>query len=104
MPAQCLIDILPHQPSHASTFLVVGSYGAADGRGYIFGCDAFVCFALARYVRVDGDEDGFHAQFAGFLQQLRGFGAVGVDVELEEERLVGAACFDNVGEGVGCVV
>ncbi len=53
---------------------------------------------------VDGDEDGFDAQLAGFVQQLRGFGAVGVDVELEEEGLVGAACFEDGGEGVGCVV
>lgn len=55
-------------------------------------------------MRVDGDEDGFDAEVAGFVQQLRRFGAVGVDVELEEEGLVGAACFEDGGEGVGCVV
>ena len=104
VPAQRFVDILPHQPPHASAFLVVGRHGTANGGGYVFRCYAFVGFAFPRYVRVDGDEDGFHAQLAGFVQQLRGFGAVGVDVELEEERLVGAACFDDVGERVGCVV
>ena len=44
---------------------------------------------------VDGDEDGFDAEVAGFVEELGGFGAVGVDVELEEEGLVGAACLDD---------
>ena len=38
---------------------------------------------------VDGDEDGFDAQGARFVQELRCFGAVCVDVELEEESLGG---------------
>ena len=55
-------------------------------------------------MRVDGDEDGADAEGAGLLEEEGGFGAVGVDVELEEEGLVGAACFDDGGEGVRCVV
>lgn len=104
VPAQRLVDVLPHEPPHPAAFPVVGSHGAADGRGYVLGRDALVRLALPRHVGVDGDEDGLHAQLAGFAQQLRGFGAVGVDVELEEEGLVGAACLDDGGEGVGCVV
>ena len=53
---------------------------------------------------VDGDEDGFDAEGAGVGEELGGFGAVGVDVELQEEGLVGAAGMDDGGEGVGCVV
>lgn len=61
VPAQRLVDVLPHQPAHAAAFLVVGGDGAADGGGDVLGRDAFVRFALPRYVGVDGDEDGFDA-------------------------------------------
>lgn len=53
---------------------------------------------------VDGDEDGADAEVAGLVEELGGFGAGGVDVELEEEGLVGVACGEDGGEGVGCVV
>ena len=38
------------------------------------------------------------------MQELGGLGAVGVDVELEEEGLVRGAGGEDGGEGVGCVV
>ena len=104
VPAQGFVDVLAHQPAHAAAFLVVGRYGAADGGRDVFGGDAFVGFAFAGDVRVDGDEDGFDAQIAGFVEELGGFGSVGVDVELEEEGLVCDAGFDDGGEGVGGVV
>ena len=104
VPAQRFVNVLPHQPAHAAALFVVGRHGAADGGRNVFGGDAFVRFALAGDVRVDGDEDGFDAEGAGFVEELGGFGAVGVDVELEEEGLVCAAGFDDGGEGVGCVV
>ena len=40
---------------------------------------------------VYGYENGFDAEVTGFVKELRCFGAVGVDVELEEEGLVGCA-------------
>ena len=105
VPAERPVDVLAHQPAHAAALFVVGRHGAADGGGdVVVGGDALVRFALAGDVGVDGDEDGFDAERAGFVQELGGFGAVGVDVELEEEGLVGAACFDDGGEGVRCVV
>lgn len=104
-PAERLVDVLAHEPAHAAAALVVGGHGAADGRGDVrVGGDALVRFALAGYVGVDGDEDGFDAEVAGFVEELRRFGAVGVDVELEEKGLVGPAGFDDGGEGVGGVV
>jgi hypothetical protein len=54
-----------------------------------FGCYAFVCFAFAGDVGVYCDEDGFGAEFAGFVEELGCFGAVCVYVELEEEGLRG---------------
>ena len=104
VPAQGFVNVLAHQPAHAAALFVVGGHGAADGGGDVFGGDAFVGFALAGDVRVDGDEDGFDAQVAGFVEELGGFGPVGVDVELEEEGLVRDAGFDDGGEGVGGVV
>ena len=55
-------------------------------------------------MRVDGDEDGADAEGAGLLEVEGGFGAGGVDVELEEEGLVWEAGGEDGGEGVGCVV
>ena len=104
VPAQGLVNVLAHQPAHAAALFVVGGHGAADGGGDVFGGDALVRFALAGDVRVDGDEDGFDAEGAGFVEELGGFGPVGVDVELEEEGLVCDAGFDDGGEGVGGVV
>ena len=95
VPAQRLVDVLAHEPAHAAALFVVGGHGAADGRGHVVGRDALVRFALAGDVGVDGDEDGFDAEVAGFVEELGGLGAVGVDVELEEEGLVGAACLDD---------
>ena len=104
VPAQGFVNVLAHQPAHAAALFVVGGHGAADGGRDVFGGDAFVGFALAGDVGVDGDEDGFDAQVAGFVEELGGFGPVGVDVELEEEGLVCDAGFDDGGEGVGGVV
>ena len=96
VPAERLVDVLAHEPAHAAAPFVVGGRGAADGRGDVgVGGDALVRFALAGDVGVDGDEDGFDAEGAGFVEELGGFAAVGVDVELEEEGLVGAACLDD---------
>ena len=105
VPGERLVDVLAHEATHAAAFSVIGGDGAADGGGYVvIGGYALVCFAFAGYVGVDGDENCFDAQLAGFVEELRAFGAVSVDVELEEEGLVGAACLDDGGEGVGCVV
>ncbi len=104
-PAERLVDVLAHEAAHAAALAVVGGDGAADGGGDVFvGGDALVGFALAGDVGVDGDEDGADAEGAGFVEELGGLGAVGVDVELEEEGLVGEAGADDGGEGVGCVV
>lgn len=104
-PGERLVDILAREPAEAAAPLVGGGHGDAEGGGDgRVGGDALVRFALAGDVGVDGDEDGFDAELAGFVQELGRFGAVGVDVELEEEGLVGAAGFDDGGEGVGGVV
>lgn len=42
---------------------------------------------------VYGYENCLDAEVTGFVKELRCFGAVGVDVELEEEGLVGCARF-----------
>ena len=105
VPAQRLVDVPAHEPTHAAAPFVVGGDGAADGGGDAgVGGDALVRFALAGDVGVDGDEDGFDAEGAGLVEELGRFGAVGVDVELEEEGLVGAAGLDDGGERVGGVV
>lgn len=105
VPAERLVDVRAHEAAHAAAALVVRGDGAADGGGEgRVGGDALVCFALAGDVRVGGDEDGFDAEGTGSVEELGRFGAVGVDVELEEEGLVGAAGLDDGGEGVGGVV
>lgn len=104
-PAQRLVNVLAHEAAHAAAFAVVGGGGAADGRGEgRVGGDAFVGFALAGDVGVGRDEDGADAEGAGAVEELGRFGAVGVDVELEEERLVRAAGGEDGGERVGGVV
>ena len=104
-PAERLVDVLAHEPAHAAAAFVVGGDGAADGGGDgVVGGDALVRFALAGDVGVDGHEDGFDAEGAGFVEELGRFGAGGVDVELEEEGLVGAAGLYDGGERVGGVV
>ena len=68
VPAQGPVDVLAHEPAHAAALFVVGGDGAADGGGDVLGGDAFVCFALAGDVGIHGDEDGFDAEVAGFVQ------------------------------------
>ena len=104
-PGEGGVDVLAHEAAHAAALAVVGGDGAADGGGERgVGGDAFVRFALAGDVGVDGDEDCFDAERAGLVEELGRFGSVGVDVELEEEGLVGPAGFDDGCERVGCVV
>ena len=55
-------------------------------------------------MRVYCYEDGFDAEIAGFVEELGCFGAVGVDVELEEEGLMCGAGFYYTCERVGSVV
>ena len=52
---------------------------------------------------IHGHEDGFNAQRMGLAEELSSFFAVRVHVELKEEGLVRAPCFDNAGEGIRCV-
>ena len=104
VPAERLVDVLAHEAAHAAALFVVGRHGAADGRGHALGRDALVRLALTGHVRIDGHEDGADAEGARLVEELRRFGPVGVDVELEEEGLGGAAGADDGGEGVGGVV
>lgn len=47
-------------------------------------------------MRINCYEDSFDAEFAGFVEKLGCFGAVCVDVELEEEGLGGGTGGDDV--------
>ena len=47
-----------------------------------------VCLPLPRDMGVRGNEDGLNPQLARSVQELCSLLSVGVDVELEKERLV----------------
>ena len=102
-PCQVAVHVRAHQSAHAPAFLVVARYRPADARGHVVGSDALVRFAFAGHRRVDGDEYRFDAETFGGPEQGGRLFSGGVDVQLEEEGLVGFAGAGDGFERVRCV-
>jgi hypothetical protein len=68
----------------------------------LLGLQTLVCFSFGDYGEIDGDEDGFDTFGGDVVEEGFGFGAVFVDVELEEEGVGFWGLGDDFGEGEGC--
>lgn len=49
-------------------------------------------------------EDGADTKRSGAVEKLGGFGAIGIDIELQEEWLIGSSGGYNGGKRIRCVV
>lgn len=104
LPAQRLINMLAHQPTQTTALVVFATFGTAHLRLDLNRLRGpLVGFALAGDGGVDSYEDGFDAEGFRAAEEFGGFGAVGVNVELEEEGMVGERGGDDGWEGEGGV-
>lgn len=96
LPRQGLVNILRHQTTESAALLILAALPAADSRADGTGLRSLlVGLSLTGDGCVDGDEDGLDAEILGAVEDVFGLLALRVDVELEEERLVGRGGVDD---------